>query len=392
MIVPFGKMIVVVRAGFGWPLGPVGSLDVRLNVLAADLPAFDVENVSVYFCWVPVTASATVAATSPMTPTTAPIKSLRTGCTPPGSNWEAGSPPGVSWADPIYCQQPGATEVAHRWRFLQSGKLRPMRVSTSEAIVAPEFPRGLPWLNVAFLRMDQLIGRAVVLVEFWDFARVNSLRTLPYLKAWHERYAGSGLRVILVQSPGYSFGRDPEVAARAVERLEVPMPVALDPDFAVWREYGNRGWPGRYLFDREGVLRQFHYGEGAYEETELAVQELLHELDPDLPFPEPLEPLRPEDAPGVMLEAQTADIALPADRARLDLVRDWSDGEDFIEARDAGAAATVRSFTAGSAWAVLSGGEIEPGLYEMDGTVVAESPGTRLHGVQFTPSPPPSPS
>jgi hypothetical protein len=94
-----------------------------------------------------------------------------------------------------------------------------------------------------------------------------------------------------------------------------------------------------------------------------------------------------------MLEAQTADLALPADRARLELVRDWSDGEDFIEARDAGAAASVRSFSAGSAWAVLSGGELdEPGLYETDGTVVAESPGTRLHAVQFTPSPPRAPS
>jgi hypothetical protein len=95
----------------------------------------------------------------------------------------------------------------------------------------------------------------------------------------------------------------------------------------------------------------------------------------------------------VTLEPQTADIALPADRDRLDLVRDWSDGEDFVEARDAGAAATVLSFRAGGAWAVLSGGELEPGLYEVpDGTVVAESPGVRLHGVQFTPLRPPAPS
>jgi hypothetical protein len=260
-----------------------------------------------------------------------------------------------------------------------------VRVPASEEIVAPEFPRGLDWLNVAFLRMDKLVGRSVVLVEFWDFARINSLRTLPYLQAWHERYRDAGLRVVLVQSPGYSFGRDRDATARAIERLGVSMPVVIDPDFAVWREYGNRGWPGRYLFDREGVLRLFHYGEGEYEETELAAQELLRELDPDLSLPEPLEPIRPEDAPGVTLRPQTADLVLPGDRPRLDLVRDWSDGEDFIEARDAGAAASVLSFTAGSAWAVLSGGELEPGLYETDGTVVAESPGTRLHGVQFTP-------
>jgi hypothetical protein len=277
--------------------------------------------------------------------------------------------------------------------LLRSGKLPDVRVAASEQIVAPEFPRGLQWVNVAFLRMDKLIGRSAVLVEFWDFARINSLRTLPYLKAWHERYGDAGLRVILVQSPGYSFARDAAVAHAAIERLEIPMPVALDIDFAVWREYGNRGWPGRYLFDREGALRFFHYGEGEYEDTELAVQEALLELDPGLSLPAPLEPLRPEDAPGVKLEAQTADIALPADRDRLDLVRDWSDGEDFVEARDAGAAATVRSFRAGGAWAVLSGGELEPGLYEVpDGTVVAESPGVRLHGVQFTPLRPPSPS
>src|SRR4051794_14980405 len=99
------------------------------------------------------------------------------------------------------------------------------------------------------------------------------------------------------------------------------------------------------------------------------------------------EPLRREDERGVMLEPQTADIALPADRARLELVRDWTDGEDWIAAADAGAAASF-SFRAGEAFAVLSGADVEPGLYETDGTVVADDPGLRLHGVQFTPLPP----
>src|SRR3954451_14402618 len=96
-------------------------------------------------------------------------------------------------------------------------------------IHAPEFPPRMEWLNVAFLRMDRLLGRHAVLVEFWDFARINSLHTLPYLKAWHERYADAGLQVIAVHSPGYSFGREREAAARAVERLEVSYPVLLDP-------------------------------------------------------------------------------------------------------------------------------------------------------------------
>jgi hypothetical protein len=251
-------------------------------------------------------------------------------------------------------------------------------------IYAPEFPPRMEWLNVAFLRMDRQLGSHVVLVEFWDFARVNSLRTQPYLKAWHKRYADAGLRVIAVHSPGYSFGRDPEVVARAAERMGVEYAVLLDPRLEVWRLYGNRGWPGRYLFDRTGLLRHIHYGEGEYLDTELAIQECLRELDQQVELPDPLEPLRPEDAPGVLLEPQTADIALPGDRDRLELVRDWEDGEDYLEAADAGAAASF-SWTGGAAFAVLSGAGREPGLYETDGSVVAEDPGLRLHGVQFTP-------
>jgi thiol-disulfide isomerase/thioredoxin len=248
-------------------------------------------------------------------------------------------------------------------------------------IYAPEFPSGMKWLNVAFLRMNTLVGRGPVLVEFWDFARINSLRTMPYLKEWHQRYSGEGLRVVAVHSPGYSFGRSTEIVERAVERLVVPYPVLLDPDLEVWKLYGNRGWPGRYLFDRTGKLAYIHYGEGDYHGSELAIQEYLGVSR------EPLALLRPEDEPGVLLEPQTADIALPADRERLDLVRDWVDGDDWIEASDAGAAASF-TFRAGGAFAVLSGGAVEPGLYEADGKVEAESPGLRLHGVQFSPLPP----
>jgi len=153
-------------------------------------------------------------------------------------------------------------------------------------IYAPEFPPRLDWVNVAFLRMDKLIGSHAVLIEFWDFARVNSVRTIPYLKAWHERYSEHGLRVIGVHSPGYSFGRDPDTVRRAVARLELDYAVVLDPALEIWRLYGNRGWPGRYLFDRRSRLRYLHYGEGDYDGTELAIQELLREIE-DFAAPEP---------------------------------------------------------------------------------------------------------
>ena len=262
-----------------------------------------------------------------------------------------------------------------------------MRAPTDPAIPAPEFPVSVEWLNAPFARIDKLLGRHAVLVEFWDFARINSLRTLPYLREWHERYADMGLSVLGVHSPGYTFGRDRDAVERAVARLEVPYPVALDSSHEVWQAYRVRGWPARYLFDRRGLLRWFHFGEGDYDGTERAIQELLLEIDSDLALPPLLEPLRAEDAPDVEMEPQTADIALPLDRPRLELVRDWVDGEDYIEAADAGGAATC-SFRAGGAWAVLSeGGLEEPGLYETDGTVVAEHPGLRLHGFQFTPDP-----
>jgi hypothetical protein len=140
-----------------------------------------------------------------------------------------------------------------------------------------------------------------LLVEFWDFCRPNSLRTLPYVKAWHQRYSGGGLRVVGVHSPGFDASRDEQAVREAVTRLGIDYPVLIDSELELWQEYENIGWPARYLFDGRARLFDYHYGEGAYTETELAIQELL-EVER-----EPLAPLRPEDAPGATLAAQTAD-------------------------------------------------------------------------------------
>jgi hypothetical protein len=140
-----------------------------------------------------------------------------------------------------------------------------------------------------------------MLVEFWDFCRPNSMRTLPYVKAWHERYTQEGLRVIGVHCPGFEASRDESVVRDAVARLEIDYPVLIDSRLTVWQDYGNEGWPARYLFDGRARLYDYHYGEGAYLETELAIQELLG-LER-----EPLAPLRPEDALEAALAAQTAD-------------------------------------------------------------------------------------
>jgi hypothetical protein len=167
-------------------------------------------------------------------------------------------------------------------------------------IPAPPFPRELPWINVAPLRMDKQVGRPV-LVEFWDFCRVNSLRTLPYLRAWHALYADAGLRVLGVHTGGFPPSRDDDLVRRAVERLEIPWPVAIDTDLKVWDIYGNQGWPARYLWDRSLALHSLHYGEGAYAETEREIQSLLGVTG------ELVAPVRPEDVPDALVAAQTAD-------------------------------------------------------------------------------------
>jgi hypothetical protein len=168
-------------------------------------------------------------------------------------------------------------------------------------IPAPAFPFGLPWINVGTLRMDQQRGRPV-LVEFWDFCRPNSIRTLPYLKAWHERYAAAGLRVIGIHSAGFEPSRDPEAVASAVKRLGIEYPVVVDVELAIWQEYENLGWPARYLFTSEQRLFEFHYGEGGYAETEVAIQELLGVEAPTVVA------IRPEDAPAAVLEPQSEDV------------------------------------------------------------------------------------
>jgi mannose-6-phosphate isomerase-like protein (cupin superfamily) len=174
-----------------------------------------------------------------------------------------------------------------------------MRVPTN-TIAAPMFPAKLRWVNVASLRMDKQRGRPVLL-EFFDFCRPASLRTLPYLKAWHEHYAEAGLRVISVHAPGFSPGQDEAVVTEAVQRLGIEHPVLLDTEFVLWHIYENEGWPARYLFNQDLRLFEVHFGEGGYRETEAAIQELLGTQGDLVP------PVRPEDDPEAQIVVPTPD-------------------------------------------------------------------------------------
>jgi thiol-disulfide isomerase/thioredoxin len=200
-----------------------------------------------------------------------------------------------------------------------------------DTIAAPLFPRDLPWVNVPAGRQVSIIQRdRPMLVEFWDFCRPNSIRTLPYVKAWHERYTSDGLRVVGVHTPGFDASREEAAVRAGVARLGIEYPVVVDSELDVWREYENEGWPARYLFDGGARLFDYHFGEGGYRETELAIQELLGVER------EPLAPLRAEDAPGATLAAPTPEQP-GAYRGHYEAGGVWAvlDGTGTVLARDA---------------------------------------------------------
>ncbi len=173
-----------------------------------------------------------------------------------------------------------------------------MRPATRTALSALD---GAPvWLNSQPLTAEELGGR-VVLVDFWTYSCVNWLRTLPYVRAWHERYAGRGLVVVGVHAPEFGFEHDLDNVRRAARDLGVGYPVAIDNDFAIWRAFGNRYWPAAYLVGSDGRVRFRHFGEGAYKKIERAIQQALG-VDGD--------PVR-VDAAGVAQAADWDTVASP---------------------------------------------------------------------------------
>jgi thiol-disulfide isomerase/thioredoxin len=129
--------------------------------------------------------------------------------------------------------------------------------------------------------MESLRGN-VVLIDFGTYTCVNCIRTLPYLKDWYSKYAVEGLVIVGVHSPEFEFEKLTENVARSVSDFELEYPIAQDNDFGTWRAYSNRFWPAKYLADQDGTVRYAHFGEGAYDETEEHIRNLLEETGADL--------------------------------------------------------------------------------------------------------------
>ncbi|AUO23524.1 MAG: cytochrome c biogenesis protein DipZ [Pseudomonas sp.] len=140
----------------------------------------------------------------------------------------------------------------------------------------PPLDGAVQWLNSEPLTAEALKGK-VVLVDFWTYSCINCLRTLPYVKAWAEKYRDQGLVVIGVHAPEFAFERDVNNVTKAMKDLGITYPVAIDNNYKIWRAFNNQYWPAHYFADAKGQIRYHHFGEGDYAESERVIQQLLRE-------------------------------------------------------------------------------------------------------------------
>ena len=194
------------------------------------------------------------------------------------SDGEAGDSEGVLMASP---SEAGSSMTAGIGGISSLGQ--------GEALKAPELVEIAAWINSEPLELGKLRGK-VLLVDFWTYTCVNCLRTFPYLKLWHSKYADDGLVIIGVHSPEFSFERKLDNVRKAVRDNGIGWPVALDNDKATWGAYENRIWPAKYLIDSDGNIRYTHFGEGAYSQTEHNIRVLLKEAGVELSGPELVAP------------------------------------------------------------------------------------------------------
>ena len=161
----------------------------------------------------------------------------------------------------------------------------------------PELTGAIAWLNSKPLTREELRGKVVV-IDFWTYSCINCLRSLPYIKAWSEKYKNDDLIIIGVHTPEFAFEKNRANVEAAVKDLKIPYPVAIDSDYKIWNAFHNEYWPAHYFIDREGRIRHHHFGEGEYEESEKVIQKLLTENGSELKAQEVVIAASGVQAPG----------------------------------------------------------------------------------------------
>jgi cytochrome c biogenesis protein CcdA/thiol-disulfide isomerase/thioredoxin len=218
------------------------------------------------------TADASGAAGTPVTPVTTDGGAMMAAANP-----TAGSNVVMSASDTSAASAGGAMMAA-----ASSGMMRASQAATDNPAPLPvegELPSlngAIQWLNSPPLTAQSLRGK-VVLIDFWTYSCINCLRSLPYVKAWADKYKDQGLVVIGVHAPEFAFERNVDNVKKATHDLGIDYPVAIDNNYAIWRSLNNEYWPAHYFVDAQGRIRYHHFGEGGYAQSEKVIQQLLTE-------------------------------------------------------------------------------------------------------------------
>ena len=221
------------------------------------------------------------------------------------------------------------------------------------------------WLNSPPLTTDGLRGR-VVAVDFWTYTCINWLRTAPYVRAWAEAYRDAGLVVLGVHTPEFPFEQHVDNVRRAIQDRQITFPVAVDNDYAVWTAFANMYWPALYVVDAKGDIRYHHFGEGAYEESEQVIRDLLVEAGAGDRLPGPVS----VDARGIEAAADWADLRSAENYLGAERTENFASPERAVT----GTARryTIPSRLAPDHWALSGEWTVQPGA------VLLEEPGGRI--------------
>jgi len=160
-----------------------------------------------------------------------------------------------------------------------------VKQESTQYTAAPEITDPTGWINTQPFTLGSLIGKKVVLVDFWTYSCINCIRTIPYLNAWYAKYANAGLVIVGVHTPEFQFEHDIANVQAAVTKLGIQYPVVLDSNMGTWDAYNNLYWPNEYLINVDGFIVHNSVGEGNYNETETAIQQALVQRDEALGIP-----------------------------------------------------------------------------------------------------------
>ncbi|MGY1623574.1 thioredoxin family protein [Geodermatophilus sp. SYSU D00965] len=238
------------------------------------------------------------------------------------------------------------------------------------------------WLNSPPLTTEGLRGR-VVAVDFWTYTCINWLRTAPYVRAWAEAYRDAGLVVLGVHTPEFGFEHDEGNVRRAVRDRGITYPVAIDDDYAVWTAFANMYWPALYVVDAQGRIRFTHFGEGAYEESEEAIRQLLGEAGAGDRLP---APVTVEAAGGIEAAADWADLGSAENYLGAERTEGFASPEPAVAGVPRRYTAPARLAT--GSWALAGGWTVQPDavlLDEAGGRLVARFSARDLHLVLAPP-------